>query len=448
MPVFDVSRVEDEGNARDTLVNDHGWSQEAVAKLGGPLATVVAAGKEMGLEGFDVPVVFSASSVPNLLEEIQSSDSRWDKYVDELSAETKDAQSDLERWLAERGFHVAVRLKFVNALALTINDVGLQDALLSETHQIDIAELDSAGELELDVGRVSVGIPEVYNDLDLDGEGQIIGVIDGEADPGHPALHGRVIQKANFSDSNWGDSGMVEDLAREHGTRVAGIIAGDGSGKSGPTPYVGMAPKATIWNYRIAPLKNRGAFVAAAIEQATIDKVRVSNLSWGQGKAKTDGSSVWSKTADIAFQKGMLLIKSNGNTGPAPNTLTAPADAHEVIAVGATRPDGSEVHEGSSRGPTEDGRSKPDVVAPGGGMTTPRSFDLYEPCLQPGTSFAAPVVSGIAALMMQARPDATPAQLRQAILESASPIAGLDLNTEGNGLVDAREACKKIQSMP
>src|SRR5690606_22194390 len=102
--------------------------------------------------------------------------------------------------------------------------------------------------------------------------------LDGEI-ASHPALSGRVKQKRSFAKFDWGEKpeDAGEGLAQSHATAVATIIAGDGSSQDGPTRRIGLAPRAEIWNYKIAPATKRGSDVAAALEEAFRDGVRIIN---------------------------------------------------------------------------------------------------------------------------------------------------------------------------
>ena len=120
---------------------------------------------------------------------------------------------------------------------------------------------------------------------------------------------------------------------------------------------------------------------------------------------------------EIATERGMLIVTAMGNDGPAPSTLIAPADGKRVVAVGATDWAGTPMPF-SSRGPTGDGRIKPDVSARGLVVTAADFLTDYGYSVQNGTSIATPLVGGLAALLLEARPAWTPDSIAAALRRS------------------------------
>ena len=186
-----------------------------------------------------------------------------------------------------------------------------------------------------------------------------VGVIDSEVALRHPAFQDRVIHRQNFTSEPFG-------TPADHGTAVAGFVGADAA------EFPGMAPGCTISNYKVlatVPTFNGDDFDGAlAIQQALEDGIRVVNCSWGAGPA-SDGTSREARACDTAWDLGLTVVKSAGNRGPGRSTLTTPADAEGVIAVGATDGPGEALADYSSRGPTEDGRQRPHLLAPGGSDT-------------------------------------------------------------------------------
>ena len=294
----------------------------------------------------------------------------------------------------------------------------------------DVSRVDLPRRLqaELDVTGRKVGAPQFRKKFKGGGKDIIIAVIDSEVALNHPALSGRVVHKENYSLELWGNPGS-------HGTAVAGIIA------SGHANFAGMAPGATIYNYKVlatnAFLNSDNFGGSLAIQQAVEDGAHIANCSWGAGPA-SDGTSPEAVACDNAWALGLVVVKSAGNLGPGPHTLTTPADAEGVITVGATDREGLAVQDYSSRGPAV-ARQRPHLIAPGGihggvGITSCQVGGGFGDC-GAGTSFAAPHVSGLLALLLERNPNLTPDELRQELLAACTPLDGLDVNTQGGGFV-------------
>ena len=262
----------------------------------------------------------------------------------------------------------------------------------------------------------------------LTGEGVTVGVIDSEVALRHPAFQDRVIHRQNFTSEPFGNPAL-------HGTAVAGFVG------ASALEFSGMAPGATIANYKViatVPTFNGDDFDGAlAIQQALEDGVRVVNCSWGAGPA-TDGTSREARACDTAWELGLTVVKSAGNRGPGRSTLTTPADAEGVIAVGATDGPGEALADYSSRGPTEDGRQRPHLLAPGGSDTEGLLSALVGGGfgdVGQGTSYAAPHVVGLLALLLEREPDLTPTEQRDRLLGTCTEVAGLDPDLQGAGLL-------------
>ena len=152
--------------------------------------------------------------------------------------------------------------------------------------------------------------------------------------------------------------------------------------------------------------------------------------------AMLDGhTTIITRAVEIAASKGILCVNSAGNSGPGVGTLDAPADAagDSMLAVGAITSTGT-ITSFSSRGPTADGRFKPDVVALGSSdalASASGSTNTY--VYASGTSFSCPLVAGLAACLLQARPDWTPVQVIRGIKLTADRGTHPD-NTYGWGL--------------
>lgn len=229
-----------------------------------------------------------------------------------------------------------------------------------------------------------------------------------------------------------------------HGTRVLSIMAGLES-----TQYSGSAPGASYYLFRTeeAAQETRAelAYWVAAAERADSLGVDIINVSLGYLNfdnpadnltyQNLDGvTSFISKGANVAYEKGMVVVTSAGNSGGSSSHpyIAAPADALGSLSIGSV--DGSTQRSGfSSLGPTFDGRIAPDIVAQG--TATALINESGTVTTGNGTSYSAPVISGAIACLMQAFPSLTPAQVYDLVRQSASQAATPD-NQIGYGIPD------------
>lgn len=165
------------------------------------------------------------------------------------------------------------------------------------------------------------------------------------------------------------------------------------------------------------------------------------NKSWDLPFSALDGkTSRASMAATIAARKGMLVCVAAGNEGNKEwQKISIPADADSILAVGAVNTDGV-IADFSSHGPTADGRIKPDVCAVGWGTSLINySEEIYS---SNGTSFATPLIAGLAASLWSALPKENAMQIRERIIRSADRYGHPDTNDYlyGYGIPDAWKA--------
>ena len=347
--------------------------------------------------------------------------------LDELGRATGGPLGPLSRRVTESALQP--RLVQTCWLNYTARAAAAPAAVASVADAPEVALIDVPRRLdrELSVSAVTIGAPAFRAGHGLTGRGVVVAVVDSEVPQRHPMLAGRVIHKSNFTREPWG-------FADAHGTAVAGIVAASGG-------LDGIAPEATIWNYKVLatnPNMNADDFGGArALQQALEDGAHVANCSWGAGPA-TDGTGREARACDTAWSLGLVIVKSAGNRGPGTATLTTPADAHGVIVVGACDRQGAGLAAYSSRGPTTDGRQRPHVVAPGGDDThgiVSLAVSGGTDDAGYGTSYAAPHVTGVLALLLQQDPARDPEALRQLVVGMGRPLAGVDPAAQGTGLV-------------
>ena len=269
------------------------------------------------------------------------------------------------------------------------------------------------------------------------GRGVRVALLDTGLDVSHPDLRGRVVGSAVFVGDN-----LLDRLG--HGTHVAGIIAGNGQASAGR--FVGVAPGAALLVAKV--MDDRGAGwssdVMAGLDWAVMQGARVVNLSLSS-ELFGDGSDALSLFCDAAVQQGVVVCVAAGNAGPTPHTVGAPGCARQVITVGAST-DADGVAEFSARGPTADGRIKPDILFPGTLITSARARGTTMGASQgesyteaSGSSMATAHASGVAALLLEADPNLTPAEVKAHLLAGAKDL-GRNAQMQGAGRGDAYAA--------
>jgi serine protease AprX len=285
----------------------------------------------------------------------------------------------------------------------------------------------------LDTSVPHIGVPKIWQ-LGLTGANVRIAVLDTGIDAKHPDFEGRIGTVTDFTGEGLGDR-------NGHGTHVAGIAAGSGAASSGR--YRGVAPGATIYSAKVLRADGRGMMsdVMAGVDWAVAQKVQVLSISLGSD-GPCDGTDALSEICDAAVDAGVVTCVAAGNEGPGNYTVGSPGCARKVITIGACD-EVSRVAAFSSCGPTSDGRVKPDVLLPGVDIVATRAQgtfmgrivdDLYTS--ESGTSMATPHAAGLCALLLEARPQLTPQEIKQRLMATAVDL-GLNPYIQGRGRVDA-----------
>lgn len=339
------------------------------------------------------------------------------------------------------------------------------------------------------------------------GAGVIVAVIDSGLRPGFAGLYmdGSDIGGENLVP----DGGRYLDADNDpHGTFVATLISGNakfhlppgdlktslnehmsGVVRDGDSLYLfGTAPSASIYSLRIfsadaltgAPKSRVMAAMERVIELRELydsgDRrrginIQVCNMSLGTSTIYA-GRTEFERLADEMLRKGIIPVISEGNVGPSALTTASPGSSFGAITVGAMSYAGNEkvfrdLQYGpgygslyrpsqatqtawfSSRGPNADGHPDPDVMASGFGTFSQGYGVRTTVSVSNGTSFSAPIVTGLAAILRQAFPRATATQIRNAIIETADASVfgdGSGKIDRGNGAVNAEAAFRLLDS--
>jgi serine protease AprX len=299
------------------------------------------------------------------------------------------------------------------------------------------------------------------------GQGISVAIVDSgilkTSDLGH-----RIKAKANFN-----SSAHSSNDGYGHGTFVAGLVAGDGTQSQGT--YIGIAPKSNVLNVRVSD--DQGVSLESDVvhglqwvyDNKARYNIRVVNLSLNSTTVQSYNTSPLDAACEVLWFHGITVVVSAGNSGSL--NIFAPANDPFVITVGATNDMGTAsladdvVATYSSYGITESGFSKPDLVAPGTNLVSllPNNNRLTISQQHPanrvnssyfrmsGTSMAAPLVSGAAALLIQSNPNLTPDQVKNRLKQTANhnllQWPGYNPLTAGAGYLDVYAAVHSNTSL-
>jgi hypothetical protein len=249
--------------------------------------------------------------------------------------------------------------------------------------------------------------------------GPVVAVVDSGVQASQPELVGRVLPGYDFVNS---DTNPADDLG--HGTKVSGVLAALGMN--------GLGVAGTCWDCKILPVKvadSAGNVTfsngAAGIVWATDHGAKVINMSWG----KTSANATLEAAVNYAHSHGVVLVAAAGNEGN--KAKFYPAAYPGVLSVAAVDQNDA-LYSWSTRGLWVR------LAAPGCTYTTFKGTNWGSFC---GTSAAAPIVSGIAGLILAYKRDATQAQIEDAIL---STTVAINVSV-GGGRVDAYAAVHKFE---
>ncbi len=254
-----------------------------------------------------------------------------------------------------------------------------------------------------------------------------VAVLDTGVDADHTDL--QVEAQIDFTEEGRGDQSG-------HGTHVAGIVSSQNNERRG------VAYGAEIYDVKV--LNETGSGTASQVldglEYAVTNDMDVAVMSLGADVEQCDGTDVISEAVDDTVDEGVTVVAAAGNEGPETGTLTSPGCSESAITVGAVD-ETSSVTEYSSRGPTDDGRTKPDVVAPGTSIESTWNDGGFRSLT--GTSMAAPHVAGQAAMLIAADSSLSPKEVKNTIEETAEDL-GADANAQGEGLVDVNASYYQV----
>jgi subtilisin len=314
------------------------------------------------------------------------------------------------------GGEIKRQYKYIPVVAAKLPDKAVQ--ALGNNPKISYIEED--GNVQA-IGQITPwGIPHIkatdVQETGINGVGVKVGVIDTGIDYTHEDI--QVNGGATFVQ---GTLDYMDDNG--HGTHVAGTI----SAVNNTIGVLGVAPQAELYAIKVLDQYGGGSYsdVVAGIEWAITNQMDIVNMSFGG----SSGSRTLKTAVDNAYNAGILLVAAAGNNGyDKKGTITYPAKYDTVIAVGA-------VDQQNQRASFSSVGRELELMAPGVDIesTIPGGYASYN-----GTSMAAPHVSGVAALVWEAKSGLTNVELRNTLNETAVYLG--DSFSFGTGLVDALAA--------
>ncbi|WP_332736855.1 S8 family serine peptidase [Flavihumibacter sp.] len=391
----------------------------------------------------------------------------------------------VEQWLNQKGAAIAGAAGNKIRIYLLEDSPVMQE--ISENIYVQSFDEYVPPKLHNDLARQIMGldnlIPISSLGLNYNGDGQIVGVADTGIDDTHPDFQNQI----HLIPTAWGRPGDYSD-EEGHGTHVAGSIVGNGAASNGQIK--GTAPGAKVFFQSIMDGNEELKLpfqLQTLFQEAYNNGARIHNNSWGSSTSSRYTVNSVEVDEFVWKNKDMLLVFSAGNDGNAVNpvnvpagfpdflSIGSPASAKNVLTVGASRstrksggyaefsygvvwpqffpnpPLNSENVSGnsnalacfSSRGPCDDFRIKPDVVAPGTDIASPKSskaslskfWGTYPGnkyyAIMGGTSMSAPIVAGCAAVVREYfqkkhNHSASAALVKAAIINGSKKLTGID----------------------
>lgn len=365
------------------------------------------------------------------------------KYRSLARAGVKPVDADERRLRADPG---ACRAHLYPALGVIIGDVRTEGALqLAADERVEYVGSTVPFELVWPVksvpaklaeattwGLQQLGVARLWN-AGFDGTGVLVGHLDTGADGTHPALAQAIQHFVHIDEAGFPGRGTTAHDTGEHGTHTAATIAGRAvAGRS-----VGVAPGAKLAVASVIEGGDTAKRIITGLNWAVTQGVKIVSLSLGFPGYVADLYPIFQRLRE----RGVLPVVAAGNEGP--GTSRSPGNYDIALSVGAgdrnrrVAPFSSSQHFRRERDPYV-----PDLIAPGVDVISAVPGGGW--MQMSGTSMATPHVAGLAALLWQARPDATVEEIEAAIFASARRGSAITEERGGRGLVDGPRAYEAL----
>jgi serine protease AprX len=364
-----------------------------------------------------------------------------------------DGVTDPAQLVRAAGGAVRTDLGFMQAVAAdlapsTIERLGYDARVRGISLDATVSRTDENAPVARDGSSTANAYPqEIHADrfwrLGLMGQGIGVAVVDTGIAPskdfGPPNGPSRVVASVSSTSSSVPDG-------YGHGTHVAGLIGGNGLNSN--FRYTGVAPRVNLIDVKTGDDEGNAHVsdvifgLSWVLDHKDEYNIRVVNLSLRSDIAQSYTTDPLDAAVELLTFRGILVVVAAGNTGSAPDAVSyAPGNDPYVLSVGAVDDHGTDdsrddtVPSWSSRGITQDGFAKPEVYTPGRRLVSVLSPDSVLATENPGnivdssyfqlsgTSMAAGVASGGAALIFQAHPDWTPGQVKLALIRGAARLS-------------------------
>lgn len=356
------------------------------------------------------------------------------------------------RWLNAASFEVAAgQLERISELSFVRS---IKPVLKGRRKPVDVTPppqevLQGKGTVDLNYGYSyyqleQINIPVVHN-MGYYGQGVIVCMLDTGYRKNHQAFQlayseGRVLAEWDFINDDGNTQNELGDPTTQHnhGTYTWSALGGAADGNLyGPAygAYFILAKTEDVSMEQ--PIEED--YWAAGIEWADsigadVVSSSLAYIDWYTYSDMDGNTAVTTIAADLAAWRGIVVCNAMANAGPGSGTLHACADADSILACGAVYSTG-EIAYFSSRGPSYDGRTKPEVCARGVSTACADPYSTTGYTTASGTSLSTPLIGGAAAVILSAHLDWTPMQVREAMMLSADNASSPD-NDYGWGVPD------------
>jgi serine protease AprX len=370
-------------------------------------------------------------------------------YINQiLKSPAKERQKS--RWLNAASFEVQVsdlekisHLSFVRSIKPVLG--GKRKPIGIET--LPEETLQGKGLFTLNYGASYSQLQQLnvtaVHDLGYYGQGVLVCMMDTGFRKDHQAFQlafsqGRVLAEWDFINHDGNTQNEPGDLSSQHnhGTMTWSTLGGAADGNLyGPAYGASFILAKTEDVSGETPIEEDNW--AAGMEWADsigadVISSSLAYIDWYSYSDLDGNTAITTIAADIAAQRGIVVCNAMGNEGPGSGSLLAPADADSIIACGAVDGSGNIAYF-SSRGPTYDGRIKPEVCARGVSTRCADPSSVTGYTYASGTSLSTPLIGGAAAVILSAHPYWTPMQVRESMMTSGSHLFSPD-NDYGWGI--------------